>query len=275
MVIPTLNSARTLDMTLMSLRLQIGCDALIKVVDSGSTDGTLDICKRWNVPTSYEPPGNMYQAINQGLRSCDTEWLMYLNSDDYLYPRSLARLLAAGESQKADVAYGVCDYVDSEGRFLHSFTPAPPTHLLGLFRCNFFGFSQQTAIFRERVFTALDGFDERFDLSADADFYVRALVKGFSFTRLLGSSIAVFRLSQNQLSNTRAAELVDQLQSSVARTLSPATLGDRLNLALLRVRNSPQYSIRILRSWCLGRARLIPRTMDGDITWARSNRRSS
>lgn len=264
-VVATLNSARTLDMTLMSLRLQAGCEAAIYVVDSGSTDGTLDICTRWHVPTSYIPPGNMYRAINQGLRSSDTPWLMYLNSDDFLYPRSLARLLSAGEGQGADIVYGVCDYVDSEGRFLHSFTPAPPSHLLGLFRCGFFGFSQQTTIFRKEVFAALDGFNEKFDLSADADFYLRALLKRFSFTRLLGSSIAGFRLSQNQLSSTHSVELVEQLRSSVAQSLSPAKIDDLLKLSLLRVRNFPQYSIRMLRHWCLGGRQFVPRTMDGDI----------
>lgn len=264
--VATLNSARTLDMTLMSLRLQMGVEVLIHVVDSGSTDGTLEICKRWNVPTSYAPPGNMYQAINQGLRLCDTDWKMYLNSDDFIYPRSLARLLAAGESEKADVVYGVCDYVDSEGRFLHSFTPAPPSHLLSLFRCNVFGFAQQTAVFRKEVFTSLNGFDERFDLSADADFYLRALTRGFSFTRMLGPSVAVFRLSRNQLSSNRASEVMAQLRSSVAQSLPPPNIADRLKLGLLRARNSPQYLIRILRRQRLGDLRLVPRTMDSDIT---------
>ena len=108
-VVPTLNSARTLDMTLMSLRLQMGCEAVLRVVDGGSTDGTLEICKRWQVPAIYTPPGNMYRAINQGLNSCNTPWLMYLNSDDYLYPKSLARLFSAGYSRHADIVYDACD----------------------------------------------------------------------------------------------------------------------------------------------------------------------
>jgi len=265
-VVPTLNSAQTLDMTLMSLRLQIGCEAMIRVVDGGSTDGTLEICKRWQVPAIYTPPGNMYRAINDGLNSCGTPWLMYLNSDDYLYPKSLARLLSAGDSQDANIVYGVCDYMDSEGRFLHSFTPAPPVHLLGLFRCNVLGFSQPAAIFRKEVFTSLDGFDDKFDLGSDADFYLRALVKGCSFARLLGPSVAVFRLRQDQLSSARTTDLAAQMRLSVSRSLSRAGLDDRLKLALLRARNFPQYFIRILRRRCLGDRRFVPRTMDSDVT---------
>lgn len=265
-VVPTLNSARTLDMTLMSLRLQDGCEAAIRVVDSGSTDSTLEICERWRVPVSYTPPGNMYRAINEGLRSCDTPWLMYVNSDDFLYPKSLARLVAAGEDRSVDIVYGVCDFVDSEGRFLHSFTPAPPAHLLGLFRCNVFGFSQPTAIFRKEVFTALGGFDKQFDLGADADFYLRALRKGYSFTRLLGSSIAAFRLRRGQLSSTRMSALARQVRLSASRSIGPARFDDGLRLVLMRTRNLPQYLIRMLRRRCMGDRRFVPNTMDSDVT---------
>jgi glycosyltransferase involved in cell wall biosynthesis len=52
-VVPTLNSAATLDMTLYALRSQKDVEVNIIVVDSGSTDETLDICKRWDVKTLY------------------------------------------------------------------------------------------------------------------------------------------------------------------------------------------------------------------------------
>ncbi|EPF24462.1 glycosyltransferase [Microcystis aeruginosa] len=45
-VIPTLNSAATLDMTLLSLRSQKDVEVNIIVVDSGSTDGTLDLLQK-------------------------------------------------------------------------------------------------------------------------------------------------------------------------------------------------------------------------------------
>ena len=115
------------------------------------------------------------------------------------------------------------------------------------------------------MFTSLDGFDEQFDLGADGDFYLRALLNGFSFTRLLGPSIAAFRLRRDQLSNTRTPELVTQMRLSVTRSLSPASFDDRLKLAFLRARNLPQYFIRILRRRCVGDQWFVPRTLDGDI----------
>ena len=115
-VVPTLNSAATLTWTLCSLRSQKDVSVEMIVADSGSVaDGTLDICKFWDVRTIYAPPGNMYRAINAGLRQLDTEWVTYLNSDDIVYPQSYARLVARGEEQGASLVYADCDFVDFEG----------------------------------------------------------------------------------------------------------------------------------------------------------------
>ena len=74
-VVPTLNSAATLTWTLCSLRSQRDVSVEMIVADSGSVDGTLNICKFWDVRTIYVPPGNMYRGINAGLRQLDAEWV--------------------------------------------------------------------------------------------------------------------------------------------------------------------------------------------------------
>lgn len=128
-VVPTLNSSATLMWTLCALRNQQDITVDILVADSGSEDGTLDICKRWNVNTIFVPPGNMYRAINTGLRQMDTEWVTYLNSDDIVYPRSYVRLVSHGEQQEAALAYGDSDFIDIEGRFLFSLRAPSPRRL--------------------------------------------------------------------------------------------------------------------------------------------------
>jgi glycosyltransferase involved in cell wall biosynthesis len=262
LVVPTLNSAATLDMTLLSLCTQENLGVAVLVVDSGSTDGTLAICKRWGVKTLYVPPGNMYQAINCGLACCDTPWLMYLNSDDFMFPGSLARLVNLGERTHADVVYGSCDYVDTEGRFLHSFTPADPRDLRSLAWSGNLGFAQQAAIFRRTLYEQLGRFDEQYTLTADLDLFWRAMKEEALFARLPGPSVACFRLSTGQLSHTRAQEMKQQAQSLIdAYWKNPRSI-DRLTLLRWRVRNLPQYGVRILRRLALTGGLGLPRTMD-------------
>ena len=56
-VVPTLNSAETLETTLLSLKSQRDASVEITVADSGSDDGTLEICQS-GVEALLVPPAN-------------------------------------------------------------------------------------------------------------------------------------------------------------------------------------------------------------------------
>lgn len=260
-VVPTLNSASTLDTTLLSLRSQ-QTSAEIIVADSGSTDGTLEICHRWQAPVVYVPPGNMYKAINAGLRESKSEWLAYLNSDDWIYPDSFARLIERGEATKADVVYGNCDYTDGQGRFVYSLAAAQPSHLLPLFRRRCMGFAQQAAIFRRSVYERLHGFDESFVYRGDGDFYVRALLAGLSFAHLDGPSVACFRLHEKQFSNRGLTLTEAEADRIFNQPEMKAGVADSLIFAGWRLKNMPHYLIRILRESLLTNRVRFPRSIE-------------
>jgi glycosyltransferase involved in cell wall biosynthesis len=245
--VPTLNSAEFLEIALLSLERQREVRVHVIVADSGSTDGTLDICTGRGIETFFVPKGNMYQAINEAIRRLKDEWVAYLNSDDLLYADAYGRLLAATATDGADVAYASADYIDRDGRFLFSLQ-APDPHLLErFFRYPVFPFAPHCAVFRRDVFERVEGFSERFRHIADMDFYARALRAGFRFAFARGMPIGAFRLSADQLSRREA---------DVVRREKATLLGDRRSgppvsssLAVLRwkLANAPQYLVRRLR----------------------------
>lgn len=250
-VVPTLNSASTLDMTLLSLRSQKDVDVNIIVVDSGSKDGTLDICKRWDVKVLYAEPGNMYRAINTGLRECDSEWLAYINSDDWLYPNSLTQMIACANNANSDILYSNCDLTDDCGRFIYSFAPAYPNQLRSLFQKVILGFCQQSTIFRKQVYQQLVGFNEDYSLSADYDFYFRALNYGAVFTYLNSKPVACFRIHPNQLSNIKAKEMQIEVHKICKEIGTYPSIHDWLVVFQWRTKNVPYYIIRLLRQFLL------------------------
>ena len=260
-VVPTLNSAATLDQTLYSLRSQKNVDVNIIVVDSGSTDKTLDICKRWDVKTLYAEPGNIYRAINIGLREWDTEWLGYINSDDWLYPDSVERLIACGNAANADIVYGNCDYTDESGRFVYSFGATKASQLPSLFQMGVFGFAQQSAIFRRQVYQQLGGFNENYSLCADVEFYLRAFQADFKFALLPGLSVSCFRLHGNQLSNKKAEAMEKEAQKIFAEAKN-TNITNWAVFVQWRLRNIPHYLIRFLRQSLLSGKPRITKSMD-------------
>ena len=252
--IPVLNGAATLDWTILSLRSQRGVDVNIVAVDSGSTDGTRDICTRWGVETRFAERGNMYRAVNAGLQGAATEWLTYLNADDMVYAKSFADLLALAEKTGAEVVYGNHDFVDDEGRFLFSLKSAAPGDLQALFGASVMGLPQPGTLFSRRLFERLGGFSTDFRLTADADFFLRALQSGAKFARL-DRSVCAFRMHASQQTRQYAAEM-KQETLRVATAAGGRTAAARATRFRWRLDNAGNYLLRYLR---VGKLRGTPR----------------
>jgi glycosyltransferase involved in cell wall biosynthesis len=261
-VIPTLNSGWCLGETLQSILGQVGSTARIIVADSDSTDDTRKICVQLNVEVVSEPKGNMYRAINAGLRHCNTEWVAYTNADDPWYGDAHRRLLEVGQKQGADIVYGTCDCIDAHGRFLYSFDPPPPEQLLAFFRMAWMPFAQTTVVFRRSLFEQLGGFDERYRLSADFDFFLRAYMAGAHFVRAPGRPVSRWRLHESQLSAKHAEAAEFEKRDSAARAGLRPKGADRALILLWRVSNWRNYAERIMRGTQLRGKMALPRAMD-------------
>lgn len=245
--VPTLNSGKTLDWTLLSLARQEGVAVQIVVADSGSTDDTLAICGRWGVPTIFVPRGNMYRAVNAALRTMDTPWLTYLNSDDLVFPRSYARLIGEAERQSADIAYGHADFIDEEGRYLYSMRPASPAKLGAIFRQGVMPFAQPAALFRREVFTTLGEFSEEGRSVSDFDFFVRAERHGYKMVTLPKPSVAAFRVHDQQLSYAQL-DLAHEETARVLAANAATSPVDVIRRWQWRIGNAAEYLQRVLRT---------------------------
>lgn len=256
-VVPTLNGAATLDWTLCSLRSQRDIAVEILVADSGSTDGTLDICKRWDVKTTYVPPGNMYRAVNSGLRLMNTRWLTYLNADDFVYPDAYPRLIDLGEKQRASLVYGDCDYVDHDGRFLFSLKSPPLKRVRGVLRTGLIGFAQPAAIFRKIAYDGQGGFDERYRHIADYDFFYRLTFSDHTLAYLARPAVACFRVHPSQLSTREANVVRTELASFRKEKCITSRCDGIYDMACWRLRNSPVYLRRLIRQGHFRQSRIM------------------
>lgn len=81
-VIPTKDNIRTIEACLSSI-LPVTSDIII--VDSGSTDGTLDVCKKFGAKVIHRPwPGMVKQRQFCLEQARDYDWILLLDSDESL-----------------------------------------------------------------------------------------------------------------------------------------------------------------------------------------------
>ena len=263
-IIPTLNSVNTINWTilnLLSLKNE-GISPNILVVDSNSTDGTLSVVEKYRIRCANYPKGNMYAAINFGLSASDSKWCTYINSDDIIFPHAFANLFKTTKSKMADIGYGNIDYIDQEGRFVHSWNSAPISQIPAIFDSKLSPVPQPGTIFRREFYQSLGGFNERFRYSADYDFFLRAYQTNAKFLKYKGDTVAAFRLHEHQISQQYSANMKKEAQESYSQLLQTTSPMHRKYARFtIYIRNLPSYIIRILRWQQLNGYFAFPKTM--------------
>ena len=83
-----LNNKKGLENTIKSVVNQTFFDKVNHIViDGGSTDGSKEIIERYKDKLFYyvtEPDNGIYNAMNKGIRASVSDYLLFLNSGDYL-----------------------------------------------------------------------------------------------------------------------------------------------------------------------------------------------
>ena len=87
-----LNNKADLQKTIDSIFTQTCKEFEWVIIDGGSTDGSVELIKETLQYINYwvsEPDKGIYNAMNKGIKASHGEYLLFLNSGDYLYDSSV------------------------------------------------------------------------------------------------------------------------------------------------------------------------------------------
>ena len=176
-ITPSFNQAAFLERTILSVLEQGYPNLEYIIIDGGSTDGSIDIIKKYQERLAYwisEPDRGQAHAINKGLRMATGEWVAWQNSDDVFYPgvfESLAR--EAAKAPYVDLIIGNMNLIDKEDQVLRDIKYVRPTYRSLL--AEGMVLTNQAAFWRRRVHGEIGYFDETLHCGFDYEWFLRLL----------------------------------------------------------------------------------------------------
>lgn len=116
-VTPSFNQAQYIEKTIQSVIQQDYPNFEHIVIDGGSTDGTIEILKKYaHLKWISEKDRGQSDALNKGLKSADGEIIAWIDSDDWYEQdtfSAVARFFLG--NQDKNVVMGDCNLVDEHG----------------------------------------------------------------------------------------------------------------------------------------------------------------
>lgn len=192
------NGIDVIEETILSVLNQTYSEVEYIIIDGGSTDGTIDIIKKYEDRISYwksEPDKGIYDAMNKGIFVSSGEWLNFMNAGDTFYNNSIIEDVSTTLiTSKADVIFGDVQFIFSwgnihkKGKYLNDQTEEMPF-------CHQSTFAKTTLLKEKK-------FDTKYKICADFNLFFTFWVEGKIF-KYIPITIAKFYcedgVSQNAL----------------------------------------------------------------------------
>lgn len=124
-ITPSFNRAQYLEQTIMSVLSQGYPNLEYIIIDGGSTDGSLDIIKKYSDQLAFwvsEPDQGMYHALQKGFERSTGEIMGWLNSDDLLHDKALFTIAEILSLPGINWMMGAPTYFDESGRCVRSYS---------------------------------------------------------------------------------------------------------------------------------------------------------
>ena len=179
-----LNNRDGLQRTIDSVVSQTFKDFEWIVIDGGSTDGSKELIEQYADRFAYwvsEPDKGIYNAMNKGIKVAKGEYLLFLNSGDWIIDERVAQDFIE-TSISADIISGDVCLVYDENTMPIKKSPSPEDVGFDYFFHG--GLCHQSTFINKKLFDRFGLYEEQFRIVSDWEFFMKVVtVFGASYGR--------------------------------------------------------------------------------------------
>jgi glycosyltransferase involved in cell wall biosynthesis len=180
-ITPSLNQAKYLERTLRSVLDQGYPNLEYIVMDGGSTDGSVDILRRYDDRLAYwvsQPDEGQSWAINRAVERSTGDVIAYINSDDYYLPGAFDATLPFFEDPSVRWVVGGCEGRKPDGTLTALTIPTLPVGRRPRWIRSTWYAPQASSFWRRDVFEEFGLLREDLDFVFDTEFGLRLVLGG-------------------------------------------------------------------------------------------------
>jgi glycosyltransferase involved in cell wall biosynthesis len=217
-VTPSYNQAEFLEETLRSVLLQNYPNLEYIVMDGGSSDGSVEIIRKYEKHLAYwtsEKDAGASDAIAKGFERATGSILAYLNSDDPYLPGAIHAVVRAFEEQpRCDVVFGNTYWTDPDGNILAERRQTPFWAASYVYGGS--DIQQPSTFWKRELYEKAGGMNSSFVTAFDTDLFFRFIACDAKF-RHVKRFLSCFRIHPESKSSTlieRRTQELDRIRSA-------------------------------------------------------------
>ncbi len=174
-ITPSYNSSRFVEATIRSVLDQDYPHIEYIIIDGGSTDGSLDIIKKYNTEISYwvsEPDDGISDAFNKGIKASRGEIIGILNAGDIYTEGAVATAVKElNNNRDHDFIYGDLQHIDEKNKFL--FLMKSDRIYMDKIHYTMPAIQHPTVFMKKEVYDSCGLFDTSYRIAMDYEFFLR------------------------------------------------------------------------------------------------------
>ena len=232
-IVVTYNSAKYVEETLDSIKLQDYNNIELIISDDGSKDETIRICKHWLLKNSEKfidaklltvgKNSGTSANCNRGIQNAHGDWIKIIAGDDKLLQRSISTYVSYVKEHKnvdfvfskvlpfGDVAHGAyCDFFKDTKKYFKRLTEKE--FKIALLKTDFLPAS--SAFLKRETLAHLGGFNEAIPLIEDWPLWVKGIFEECKFC-WIDIPLVGYRYSQTSVSQNLSPKFLDSQYKAI------------------------------------------------------------